>query len=58
MHNTCSAQGCTREGDDCYDHYGIYAGRYCEQHESQAPGQWAYNADGELSNDELYGEEE
>jgi hypothetical protein len=38
----CSKQGCEKEGYDVYDFYGIYAGRWCEDHEKDAPGQWAY----------------
>jgi len=57
MNATCNAQGCTAEGDLIHDYYGIPAGRYCPAHASQAPGQWAYNADNELSHDEMYGED-
>ena len=38
----CNASGCQAEGHDVSDHYGIPAGRWCDDHESEAPGQWAY----------------
>lgn len=57
MPGTCNFNGCNADGDDVYDYYGIYAGRWCEKHEHKAPGQWAYNSDGELSSYELYGED-
>jgi len=57
-HMTCNAQGCDHEGHDCYDYYGLPAGRYCQQHESLAPGQWAYNGEDELSHYEMYGEDD
>lgn len=39
---SCNASGCDQEGDDVLDHYGIPAGRWCADHEDQAPGQFAY----------------
>lgn len=38
----CNSPGCENEGDDVFDYYGIYAGRYCGDHEADAPGQWPY----------------
>ena len=28
----CTARPCPKEGQDRYDRYGIYAGRYCDDH--------------------------
>jgi hypothetical protein len=38
----CNARACDAEGFEVLDHYGIPAGRWCEDHEDQAPGQFAY----------------
>ena len=38
----CGHRGCPAPGHDVYDHYGIFAGRFCDDHEAEAPGQWAY----------------
>lgn len=38
----CNERGCFEPGDEVYDNYGIYAGRYCDKHRHNAPGQWDY----------------
>jgi hypothetical protein len=38
----CNSQGCEAEGWEVYDYYGIFAGYWCEEHEMDAPGLWAY----------------
>ena len=40
---SCGHRGCEAEGEDVLDYYGIYAGRWCADHRSEAPGQWPYD---------------
>lgn len=54
----CNESGCGREGFDVYDFYGIYAGRWCEEHESNAPGQWDYRANPGEVEDAVFADEE
>ena len=42
MEHSCNDPYCTNEGYEVYDFYGIFAGYWCDDHEEDAPGQWAY----------------
>lgn len=55
---SCNVFDCDREGRDVYDWYGIYAGRWCDEHRDQAPGQWAYKANPGEVEDAAFADEE
>ena len=38
MH-VCNERGCDNDGWPVNDYYGIFAGYWCDAHESNAPGQ-------------------
>lgn len=38
----CTRPDCRKDGHEVYDTQGLYAGRFCDEHEKTAPGQWDY----------------